>query len=149
MKKVFVILAPLVLLVLFACSSKQNDIQSLNQGWNLKTDTLNINLQVNIPSEAHADLYENGLIPHPYGEGDEEKQLQWIPQHQWDYSLKFDVDKDIWQNDNIDLIFNGLDTYADVWLNGEKILHSDNMFVRYEKEVKNLLIFFQDCLEKE
>ncbi|MBO7528471.1 MAG: glycoside hydrolase family 2 protein [Bacteroidales bacterium] len=139
MKKVFVILAPLVLLVLFACSSKQNDIQSLNQGWNLKTDTLNINLQVNIPSEAHADLYENGLIPHPYGEGDEEKQLQWIPQHQWDYSLKFDVDKDIWQNDNIDLIFNGLDTYADVWLNGEKILHSDNMFVRYEKDVKNLL----------
>ena len=139
MKKVFVILAPLVLLVLFACSSKQNDIQSLNQGWNLKTDTLNINLQVNIPSEAHADLYENGLIPHPYGEGDEEKQLQWIPQHQWDYSLKFDVDKDIWQNDNIDLIFNGLDTYADVWLNGEKILHSDNMFVRYEKEVKHLL----------
>ena len=139
MKKVFVILAPLVLLVLFACSSKQNDIQSLNQGWNLKTDTLNINLQVNIPSEAHADLYENGLIPHPYGEGDEEKQLQWIPQYQWDYSLKFDVDKDIWQNDNIDLIFNGLDTYADVWLNGEKILHSDNMFVRYEKDVKNLL----------
>ena len=139
MKKVFVILAPLVLLVLFACSSKQNDIQSLNQGWNLKTDTLNINLQVNIPSEAHADLYENGLIPHPYGEGDEEKQLQWIPQHQWDYSLKFDVDKNIWQNDNIDLIFNGLDTYADVWLNGEKILHSDNMFVRYEKDVKNLL----------
>ena len=139
MKKVFVILAPLVLLVLFACSSKQNDIQSLNQGWNLKTDTLNINLQVNIPSEAHADLYENGLIPHPYGEGDEEKQLQWIPQHQWDYSLKFDVDKNIWQNDNIDLIFNGLDTYADVWLNGEKILHSDNMFVRYEKEVKHLL----------
>ena len=139
MKKVFVILAPLVLLVLFACSSKQNDIQSLNQGWNLKTDTLNINLQVNIPSEAHADLYENDLIPHPYGEGDEEKQLQWIPQHQWDYSLKFDVDKNIWQNDNIDLIFNGLDTYADVWLNGEKILHSDNMFVRYEKDVKNLL----------
>lgn len=139
MKKVFVILAPLVLLVLFACSSKQNDIQSLNQGWNLKTDTLNINLQVNIPSEAHADLYKNDLIPHPYGEGDEEKQLQWIPQHQWDYSLKFDVDKNIWQNDNIDLIFNGLDTYADVWLNGEKILHSDNMFVRYEKEVKNLL----------
>ncbi|MBO4567689.1 MAG: glycoside hydrolase family 2 protein [Bacteroidales bacterium] len=94
---------------------------------------------MNLPSEAHADLYAAGLIPHPYGEGDEERQLQWIPQHQWDYSLNFDVDKNIWQNDNIDLIFNGLDTYADVWLNGEKIIHSDNMFVRYEKEVKNLL----------
>lgn len=124
---------------LFACSNSKSDVQLLNQGWSLRTDTLDINLQVNLPSEAHADLYAAGLIPHPYGEGDEEQQLQWIPQHIWDYSLKFDVENDVWQNDNIDLIFNGLDTYADVWLNGEKIMHSDNMFIRYEKEVKNLL----------
>lgn len=137
MKKILLVLLPFLFV---ACKSNNHEVfQSLNQGWNLKTDTLDISLQVNIPSEAHADLYAAGLIPHPYGEGDEEQQLQWIPQHQWDYSLKFDVDKNIWQNDNIDLIFNGLDTYADVWLNGEKILHSDNMFVRYEKEVKHLL----------
>ena len=123
-----------------ACKSNNPEVsQSLNQGWNLKTDTLGINLQVNLPSEAHADLYAAGIIPHPYGEGDEEQQLQWIPQHIWDYSLTFNVDNKVWNQDNIDLIFNGLDTYADVWLNGEKILHSDNMFVRYEKEVKNLL----------
>ena len=131
----------IVILLLFAsCKSNNHEVsQSLNQGWDLKTDTLGIDLQVNIPSEAHADLYAAGLIPHPYGEGDEEQQLQWIPQHQWDYLLKFDVDNKVWNQDNIDLIFNGLDTYADVWLNGEMILHSDNMFVRYEKEVKNLL----------
>ena len=139
MKKLFLIYVPWVLCVLYACSSKNTNVQSLNQGWILQTDTLSIILQVNLPSEAHADLYAAGLIPHPYGEGDEEQQLQWIPQHQWDYSLKFDVDNKVWNQDNIDLIFNGLDTYADVWLNGEKILHSDNMFVRYEKDVKNLL----------
>lgn len=137
MKKILLVLLPFLFV---ACKSNNHEVfQSLNQGWNLKTDTLDISLQVNIPSEAHADLYSAGLIPHPYGEGEVEAELQWIPQHIWDYSLKFDVDKNIWQNDNIDLIFNGLDTYADVWLNGEKILHSDNMFVRYEKEVKHLL----------
>ena len=136
MKKILFLLFPLLFA---ACTGSYHDVQSLNSGWNLSTDTLSIDLQVDIPSEAHADLYAAGLIPHPYGEGDEEQQLQWIPQHQWDYSLKFDVNNDIWQKDNIELIFNGLDTYADVWLNGEKILHSDNMFVRYEKEVKNLL----------
>ena len=137
MKKLLLILLPLLLT---SCQSINHEIsQLLNQGWNLKTDTLGIDLQVNLPSEAHADLYAAGLIPHPYGEGDEEQQLQWIPQHQWDYSLKFDIDNKVWNQDNIDLIFNGLDTYADVWLNGEKILHSDNMFVRYEKDVKNLL----------
>ena len=139
MKKLFLIYVPWVLCVLYACSSKNTNVQSLNHGWNLKTDTLGIDLQVNLPSEAHADLYAAGLIPHPYGEGDEEQQLQWIPQHQWDYSLNFDVYNNVWNQDNIDLIFNGLDTYADVWLNGEMILHSDNMFVRYEKDVKNLL----------
>ena len=123
-----------------SCQSNNHKVsQSLSKDWNLKTDTLNINLQVNLPSEVHADLYKNGLIPHPYGEGDEEQQLQWIPQHIWDYSLTFDVDNDVFQKDNIELIFNGLDTYADVWLNGEKILHSENMFIRYEKDVKNLL----------
>ena len=130
----------LLIVMAVSCTAKHHDFsQSLNSGWNLKTDTLGISLQVNLPSEAHADLYDAGLIPHPYGEGDEEQQLQWIPQHIWDYSLNFDVEKDVWQKDNIDLIFNGLDTYADVWLNGEKVLHSDNMFVRYEKEVKNIL----------
>ena len=139
MKKLSFIYVLLVLCVLSACTSKHYSSQSLNQGWDLTTDTLSINLQVNLPSEAHADLYAAGLIPHPYGEGDEEKHLQWIPQHQWDYSLTFDVENDVWHKDNINLIFNGLDTYADVWLNGEKILHSDNMFIRYEKDVKSLL----------
>ena len=137
MKKLFYLL---LLFSVLSCTNRNHEAsQSLNHGWNLKTDTLSIDLQVDIPSVAQAALYENGLIPHPYGEGDEEKQLQWIPQHQWDYSLTFDVENDVFQKDNIELIFNGLDTYSDIWLNGEKILHSDNMFVRYEKDVKNLL----------
>ena len=123
---------------MLSCIDNDADLQPLNNGWNLKTDTLSIDLNVDVPSVVQADLYKNGIIPHPYTENIE-PELQWIPQRVWDYSLTFDVDKNIWQKDNIDLIFNGLDTYADVWLNGVKIIHSDNMFVRYEKEVKNLL----------
>lgn len=135
MKKFLFLILPFVLL---SCIDNDADLQPLNNGWNLKTDTLSIDLQVDVPSVVQADLYKNGIIPHPYTENIE-PELQWIPQRVWDYSLTFDVDKNIWQKDNIDLIFNGLDTYADVWLNGVKIIHSDNMFVRYEKEVKNLL----------
>lgn len=114
------------------------ETQSLNEGWNLKTDTLNIDLQVDVPSVVQTDLFAAGLIPHPYL-GKVEQDLQWIPQRNWDYTLNFNVDEKVFEKDNIDLVFNGLDTYADVWLNGEKILHSDNMFLRYEKDVKNLL----------
>ena len=126
-------------LTTISCTNDNHDVsQCLNEGWNLKTDTLGIDLRVSLPSVVQADLYENGIIPHPYL-GKVEQDLHWIPQRQWDYSLEFDVDKDVFEKDNIDLIFNGLDTYADVWLNGEKILHSDNMFVEYQKEVKSLL----------
>lgn len=136
MKKLIFFLIPLIL---SSCIGKNHfSYQSLNSGWNLQTDTLSIDLQVDIPSVVQANLYENGLIPHPYL-GKVEQDLQWIPQQIWDYSLKFDVDNDIFEKDNIDLIFNGLDTYADVWINGEKIMRSDNMFVKYQKEVKNLL----------
>ena len=136
MKKILILLC--FACIFSACSDNNSVCQSLNKGWNLKTDTLNIDLQVVIPSVIQADLFENGLIPHPYY-GKVEQDLQWIPQQTWDYSLKFNVKNDVWKNEHIDLIFNGLDTYADVWLNGEKILHSENMFVRYEKDVKPLL----------
>lgn len=138
MKLLRLLLLSLPLFIASCHSSHHEASQSLNSGWNLKTDTLSIDLQVDIPSVVQADLYENGLIPHPYL-GKVEQDLQWIPQHIWDYSLTFDVDYNIFEKDNIELIFNGLDTYADVWLNGEKIFHSDNMFVKYQKDVKNLL----------
>ena len=67
MRKLF----PLLLLALafVGCQSveKPNVIeQSLNQGWTLTGDTLNINMQVDVPSVVQQSLYENGLIPHPY-----------------------------------------------------------------------------------
>lgn len=63
MKKILLVLLPFLFV---ACKSNNHEVfQSLNQGWNLATDTLDINLQVNLPSEAHADLYAAGLIPHP------------------------------------------------------------------------------------
>jgi len=139
MRKLLIPYLLLVLCALCACTGKNHNVsQSLNHGWNLKTDTLGIDLQVDIPSVVQTDLYAAGIIPHPYL-GNVEPELQWIPQRVWDYSLTFNVDDNVWCNDNIDLIFNGLDTYSDVWLNGEKIIRSDNMFKKYSKEVKNLL----------
>lgn len=139
MKNSFNILILALSFLMMSCVKFSNTAtQSLNEGWNLKTDTLNIDLQVDVPSIVQTNLCEAGLIPHPYL-GKVEQDLQWIPQHNWDYSLNFNVDDKIYEKDNIDLVFDGLDTYADVWLNGEKILHSDNMFMQYSKDVKNLL----------
>ena len=56
------------LTILFvSCSKHQNVVeQTLSQGWTLTGDTLNINLPVNVPSVVQQNLYDAGLIPHPY-----------------------------------------------------------------------------------
>ena len=128
------------LVTLFSCAEKRSNpmIQNLNESWNVTTDTLNINMEVDVPSVIIADMYENGLIPHPYY-GDVEPQLHWIPQREWVYTMNFDAEDNIMKEDVIELVFDGLDTYADVWLNGEHLFYADNMFKKWSYGVEDIL----------
>ena len=147
MKKILYCL--FVLIVLIGCQKveKQNVIeQSLNQGWILTGDTLSINMQVNVPSVVQQSLYENGLIPHPYL-GTVENDLLWISDHPWNYSLHFDADKKLLGQEQIELVFEGIDTYANVRLNGKKLFFADNQFRTWKHEVKGLLKEKDNLLE--
>ena len=134
----FIVLLSLFLFV--SCGEKRTNplIQNLDKSWTVTTDTLNIKMQVDVPSVIQADMYENGLIPHPY-KSNVESQLLWIPQHEWTYTLDFEAEDYILREDVVELVFEGLDTYADVWFNGEKIIHADNMFRTYSCDVKDLI----------
>ena len=127
-------------LMLFSCAEKRSNplVQNLNESWNVTTDTLDINMEVDIPSVIIADMYENGLIAHPY-QSDIEPQLHWIPQREWVYTMNFDAENDIMKEDVIELVFEGLDTYADVWLNGEHLFYADNMFRTWTSNVADIL----------
>jgi beta-mannosidase len=147
MKKIF----PLILLILVFSACQQVEkpnviVQSLNQGWTLMGDTLSINMQVDVPSVVQQSLYENGLIPHPYL-GTVENQLLWISDHPWDYALRFDADKELLEKENVELVFEGLDTYAEVSLNGENLFFADNQFREWKTEVKPLLKDKDNLLE--
>lgn len=55
--------------------------------------------------------------------------VQWIENLDWNYRMTFDVDSpELLKKAEGDLIFDGLDTHADIFLNGQKVLHADNMF---------------------
>ena len=147
MKKSLPIL--LLLLAFIGCqkAEKQNVVeQSLNQGWTLTGDTLSINMQVDVPSVVQQSLYENGLIPHPYL-GTVENDLLWISDHPWNYSLHFDADKKLLGQEQIELVFEGIDTYANVRLNGKKLFFADNQFRTWKHEVKGLLKEKDNLLE--
>jgi beta-mannosidase len=116
----------LLFLIPFGTSAQNISIE-LNQNWQFKNQKENAWYKATVPGTVHTDLLDNKLIPDPFYR-DNESKLQWIDKADWEYKTVFDVDSKTFSKKNIELIFDGLDTYADVYLNGHLILQADNMF---------------------
>ena len=78
-----------------------------------------------VPGSVHTDLLANGLIGDPYV-GAAEAGLQWIGLGDWEYRARFDVDAATVARPHAELRFDGLDTFAEVRLNDQPLLHADN-----------------------
>jgi len=91
-----------------------------------------------VPGSVHSDLFNNKLIPDPFY-SDNEKNLEWIDKADWEYRKQFTVTKDMLLADIIFISFEGLDTYADVFINNKRLLQADNMFRIWEIEIKKYL----------
>lgn len=117
----------------------QNFQLQLNQNWKfISLDNPKESLSAKVPGTVHTDLFENGLIPHPLI-GDNEKDLQWISEKNWLYETRFELTKEQLEKPYIDLVFEGLDTYANVYLNDRLILEAHNAFRIWKSDVKKLL----------
>jgi beta-mannosidase len=91
-----------------------------------------------VPGAVQTDLLALGRIGDPFWR-DNEAGLQWIGLADWDYQLSFDLDVAALKRGHVDLVFDGLDTFAEVSLNGKKLLAADNMFRRWRLPVKDTL----------
>jgi beta-mannosidase len=116
----------------------------LNQGWEFHQVT---NLQgiahehwlpATVPGDVQLDLLRNKLIPEPFYR-DNENKLQWIENADWEYRTTISANEKLLSRQNIDLVFDGLDTCAQVYLNGNLLLTSDNMFRTYRLNAKPYL----------
>ncbi len=110
----------------------------LHYGWRFREVSKNEWHAATVPGEVHTDLLRAGLIDDPFYR-DNEHKLQWIGKTDWEYECRFDVPSEILQRENIDLVFDGLDTYASVFLNDTLIIEADNMFRPWRAACKGLL----------
>ncbi len=78
-----------------------------------------------VPGSVHTDLMAAGVIGDPYV-GAAEAGLQWIGLGDWEYRARFDVDAATLARPHAELRFDGLDTFAEVRLNGQPLLNADN-----------------------
>lgn len=95
--------------------------------------------KASVPGSVHTDLFAHGVIPNPYV-GAAEAGLQWIGLADWEYTLRFDVDEATLANPHQELVFEGVDTLAQMSLNGKPLLNTDNSHrtwrVRVDRRLK-------------
>lgn len=91
-----------------------------------------------VPGAVQTDLMDAGIIEDPFY-GDNEKRVQWVGEKDWEYRRQFDVSEQDLAQTHMELVFEGIDTYATIFVNGHKVLRTDNMFRTWRVDVKAFL----------
>ena len=112
--------------------------QTLSGSWQFRQTGSDEWLPARVPGGVHTDLLAAGRIPDPFA-GDNEKRVQWVAESDWEYRRPFVVDADLLNESQVFLVCDGLDTLAEVTLNGQLIASADNMYRQYRWGVKSLL----------
>lgn len=113
------------------------DLKALN--WSLSSVSDSIAVDSAITDDVHLALIDKGVIPDPFFR-DNEKHVQWVGQTAWVYETTFDLPSDLLTDKGLDLVFEGLDTYTRIVLNGHTIAETNNMFRSYRFPVEKWLI---------
>lgn len=132
----------LPILVLFcyinSVLGQTTDFVFLNVNWTFRNSNDSLKYPAQIPGSIYTDLFQNRIIDDPFYCCNSQN-LRWIEDEEWVYETRFNADDNFLKNEHIDLIFEGLDTYAEVKLNGKSILNADNMFRKWTIAIKNEL----------
>ncbi len=92
-----------------------------------------------IPGSAQSALLAQGKIPDPFV-ADNELRVQWVAERDWEYKLRFEAQEDLADEDRVMLVCDGLDTLAEVSINGKALGSTENMFRRYAWDVTEAVV---------
>ena len=90
-----------------------------------------------VPGTVHTDLLTNGKIADPFYRMNEE-DVQWVDSQQWVYRREFEVDENFLKEKRIELVAEGLDTYAYIRINNTKVGTTADMFVEHRFECEKI-----------
>ncbi len=139
-------------IVLAAVSAPAAGMVDLNGTWRLdafpqpaggaiRTVPVNVPVQTfeaEVPGCCEMDLVKAGLLPDPMVSTNAFAFRAWQG-HQWLYTRTFAAPRRAEEGERCVLVFGGIDTLADVFLNGEKIGSPENMLIPHEYDVTGKL----------
>ncbi len=112
--------------------------REINSGWKFHEAGTSEWLKATVPGCVHTDLLDNKKIEDPFYRMNEAR-VQWVGKKDWEYETTFSTDNSILQRDRVEIVFQGIDTYADVYINDQLVLSTDNMHRTWRVDVKSIL----------
>ncbi len=112
--------------------------QSLNGRWQFREVGNREWQPAQVPGSVQTDLLALEQIPDPFI-ADNELKVQWVAERDWEYRLLFRLEPELLAEKQIFLVCDGLNTLAEVSLNGQPVGRGQNMFRQYRWEVTSRL----------
>ncbi len=113
--------------------------------WKIKRVSNGTVYDAAVPGSVLYTLCENGVIPDLFV-GDNEKYALKMMEEDFEYETAFDCSSKIFESRKKELVFEGIDTLADIWLNGQKLFHAENMHRTYVIDVTDILMEKENVL---
>ena len=117
----------------------------LSGEWSLSAENVSP-VTAKLPGDNYSALFAAGIIPDPYF-GCNEELVQWPRDLEWRFVREFDVAADLLARESVFLNLDSIDTFGEIFLNGVSAGSSSNMFVRFRREVKALLLPGRNTIE--
>lgn len=113
-------------------------VELLHGTWKLRKAGCEETVDAVVPGCVHTDLVRAKLIDDPFA-ADNEYRSAWVHETDWEYSKSFEPASELLEADRVYLECDGLDTIADITLNGHVLGHVDNMHIAYRFDVTDKL----------
>ncbi|MCR5178828.1 MAG: glycoside hydrolase family 2 protein [Lachnospiraceae bacterium] len=116
----------------------------LNDNWTLEVRNTLLNmkpgetLRTSLPASVYNTLIENDLMGEPTV-GEREFEALELMKGEFIFETTFDLDIETLSSDALSLVFYGIDTLADVVLNGIELGHTDNMHRTWRFDVSSVV----------
>ena len=144
-KKIILVLVTLIPTWIKAEQYKATERICLDKNWQFAQAGKNEWMPAKVHGTVHQNLIDNGKLIDPFWGMNEEK-VQWVEKEDWKYKTSFVITEEQLEYSAAMLRFEGLDTYADIYLNGALIKRTDNMFVGSKYTVVRTRISFTSLM---
>ena len=86
---------------------------------------------VEVPGAVQYDLIRIGKLSNPYASSRAVQNAEWVHQSDWVFTRTFDFDMAVAEGGAVYLDVDGIDTFAEIWLNGTSIGTTANAYRSY------------------